>query len=136
MDQKICMITGANSGIGKAAAIQIARQGYHVIIACRSQEKGEAALHDIKEKSGSSSIDLIGVDMSLQSSIKSLAAAFLAKHDRLDVLIQNAALFDITQKKPVLTDEGIETVWATNHIGPVLLTELLWVRLKTAPRGG
>ena len=47
MDRKICMITGANSGIGKAAAIQIAQQGYHTILACRNQQKGEAALRDV-----------------------------------------------------------------------------------------
>ena len=132
MDRKICMITGANSGIGKAAAIQIAQQGYHTILACRNQQKGEAALRDVMEASGSNAVELMLVDMSLQSSIDDLAEAYLAQYDRLDVLIQNAAVFDITQKEPVYTAEGIESVWATNHLGPVLLTERLWGALQAS----
>ncbi len=135
MDQKICMITGANSGIGKAAAIQIAQQGHRTIMACRNQKKGEEALGEIMESSGSSAVDLMIVDMSLQSSIRILAESFIANYDRLDVLIHNAAIFDITQKKAVYTDEGIENVWATNHVGPVLLTELLWEALKKSAQG-
>jgi NAD(P)-dependent dehydrogenase (short-subunit alcohol dehydrogenase family) len=73
--------------------------------------------------------------MSLQSSIQKFAEAFLSSYDRLDVLIQNAAIFDISQKEPVITEEGIESVWATNHLGPVLLTDLLWLALKKSPRG-
>ncbi|MCB0246041.1 MAG: SDR family NAD(P)-dependent oxidoreductase, partial [Anaerolineae bacterium] len=75
---------------------------------------------------------LMLVDMSLQSSIDDLAEAYLAQHDRLDVLIQNAAVFDITQKEAVYTAEGIESVWATNHLGPVLLTERLWGALQAS----
>ncbi|MDM8528252.1 SDR family NAD(P)-dependent oxidoreductase [Anaerolineales bacterium HSG24] len=69
MDKRICLITGANSGIGKASAIQIAEKGYRVIIACRNRIRGEAALQEIKEKSGSDSIELMLVDMSLQASV-------------------------------------------------------------------
>ena len=125
MEQKICMITGANAGIGKAAAIKIAQQGHHVIMACRNKEKGERALREVKEASGNGTLCLMIVDMSLQSSIHGLADAFRAKYERLDALIHNAAIFDITQKKATYTAEGIESVWATNHLGPVLLTELL-----------
>lgn len=135
MDKKICLITGANSGIGKAAAVQIAQKGYHVIIACRNQHRGDAALKEIREASGSSSVELMTVDMSLRSSIKNLAKTFLAKYDHLDVLIHNAAQFDISQKKPIYTEEGIESIWATNHIGPVLLTELLLESLKNGQQG-
>ena len=99
IDKKVCMITGANSGIGRAAAIQIAQQGYHVIIACRSQERGEVALQEIKEKIDIDSVDLMIVDLSLQESIKELAQSFRQKYDTLDVLIHNAAIFDITQKQ-------------------------------------
>ncbi len=135
MNQKICLITGANSGIGKASAIQIAEKGYHVIIACRNRTKSEVALQEIKEKSGSDSIELMLVDMSLQSSVKDLAKRFKDKYEVLDVLIQNAAIFDITQKDITFTEEGIERVWATNHIGPVLLTDLLLERLKQSSQG-
>ena len=135
MTQKICIITGANSGIGKAAAIQIAQKGYRVIMACRNQERGEAALQDVKQQSGSDAVELMLVDMSSQASIRAFADAYLAKYDVLDVLIQNAAMFDINQKEIVFTDEGIERVWATNHIGPVLLDSLLLDALKRSEQG-
>ncbi len=135
MNQKICLITGANSGIGKAAAIQMAQQGYHTIIACRNSEKGESALREVREASKSNSVELMLVDLALQSSIRNLSATFLSKHNHLDVLILNAAIFDITQKKAVATSEGIERVWATNHLGAVLLTELLWSALKNSRQG-
>lgn len=135
MTQKVCIITGGNSGIGKAAAIQIAQQGHKVIIACRDQQRGEAALADIRQQAGSDSVELMLVDMSLQASIRAFAQAFLAKHDVVDVLIHNAAAFDIRQKQIAFTEEGVEKVWATNHIGPVLLTDLLLAALKRSDQG-
>jgi len=135
MREKVCLITGANSGIGKASAIQIAEKGYRVIIACRNPGKGEAALQEIKEKSGSEAVELMIVDMSLQSSIKALADCFKSRYEVLDVLIQNAAIFDITHKEIAFTPEGIESIWATNHLGPVLLTELLLDSLAQSVQG-
>ncbi len=135
MDKKICMITGANSGIGKAAAIQLARLGQKVIIACRSKERGEAAHLEIKEESGSDTVELMVVDMSVQKSIRDMAQIFREKYATLNVLIHNAAIFDITQKKAEYTSEGVETIWATNHLGPVLLTELLMDPLKNSAQG-
>ena len=70
MKQKICMITGANSGIGKAAAIKIAQQGHLTILACRNREKGATALREVKAASGNEAVELMLVDMSLQSSIR------------------------------------------------------------------
>jgi len=99
MKQKICMITGANSGIGKAAAIKIAQQGHHTIIACRSRGKGEVALREVKTASGNDAAELMIVDMSLQSSIRDMSDAFLSKYEHLNVLIHNAAIFDVTQKQ-------------------------------------
>ena len=135
MKQKVCLITGANSGIGKAAAGQIAQQGHKVIIACRSQQRGEVALADIRQQAKSDDVALMLVDMSLQASIHAFAQEFLARYDVLDVLIHNAAVFDIRQKKIEFTSEGIEKVWATNHVGPVLLTELLLEALKRSEQG-
>ncbi|QUI24369.1 SDR family NAD(P)-dependent oxidoreductase [Vallitalea pronyensis] len=135
MDKKICLITGANSGIGKAAAIQMAEAGYHVILACRNEQKGEKALEEVKQSHENNSAELMLVDMSLQSSIRKMVTGFLAKYDTLDVLISNAALFDITQKKAVMTKEGIEKIWATNHLGAVLLTELLLESIKRSNQG-
>jgi NAD(P)-dependent dehydrogenase (short-subunit alcohol dehydrogenase family) len=125
MDKKICVVTGANSGIGKQAAAQIAAKGYHVIIGCRNKERGEAALNEIKILSNSDSVELIPIDMSLKSSILTFSDILKANHDKIDVLIHNAAIFDLAQKAPVLTAEGYESIWMTNHIGPVYLTNLL-----------
>ncbi len=135
MKQKVCIITGGNSGIGKAAAIQMAQQGHKVIIACRSQQRGAAALADIRQQANNEDVELMIVDMSLQSSIHAFAQAFLARYDVLDVLIQNAAAFDIRQKQIAFTEEGVEKIWATNHVGPVLLTDLLLDALKRSEQG-
>ncbi|MGD2077965.1 MAG: SDR family NAD(P)-dependent oxidoreductase [Chloroflexota bacterium] len=135
MSQKICVITGANSGIGKAAAIQIARKGYRVIMACRNRERGEVALVEVRSESGSDAVALMIVDMSSQASIRSFAEAFKSQYDALDVLIQNAAAFDVRSKTRHITEDGIESIWATNHLGPVLLTDLLLDALKRAEQG-
>jgi len=132
---KHCIITGANAGIGKAAAIQIAQQGYNVILACRNLERGEIALQDIKQKSGSDAISLFVLDVSKQSSIKTFADNVLAEYETIDCIIHNAAQFDISQKTPIQTEEGIESIWATNHIGPVYLTSLLLDSLKKSQQG-
>ena len=135
MSRKTCIITGSNSGIGKAAAVQIAARGQRVIMACRSLERGEAALKQIMTESGSGDVELIQVDLSLQSSIRDFAANFLGKSSVLDVLIHNAAAFDIRQKTIEWTAEGLENIWATNHVGPVLLTDLLLEALKRSEQG-
>lgn len=135
MTTKTCIITGANAGIGKEAAVQVANQGYHVVLACRNAARGEAALKEVQTRITSGSVELMLVDMSLQSSIKTFARSFLTKYSTLDVLIHNAAKFDIAEKEPVFTSEGIESVWATNHVGPVLLTELLLGALEKSSQG-
>lgn len=132
MEKKICIITGANSGIGKQAAGQIAERGHHVLLACRNRERGTAVLEEFKRDLPNFSGELMVVDMGLRSSILDFAREFSAKYSRLDVLIHNAAVFDISQKEAQYSAEGIETVWATNHIGPVLMTELLLPQMKAS----
>ncbi|MEX1378268.1 MAG: SDR family NAD(P)-dependent oxidoreductase [Eubacteriales bacterium] len=135
MNKKLCVITGANSGIGKQAAIQMAEAGYHVVIGCRSKERGEKALAEIKQTSGSQDVDLILVDLSLKSSTKDFADEIIKKYDAVDVLIHNAAIFDISQKQANITSEGYESVWMTNHINPIYLTDLLLDNLKASENG-
>ena len=135
MDRKICIITGANSGIGKQAAIQILEKGYHVILACRNKKRGEDALKSMKTINSSYSAELMIVDMGLQKSIRHFAGIMKEKYNKVDVLIHNAAIFNVTQKQQEKTSEGIETVWSVNHLGPVLLTELLLEQLKKSKNG-
>ncbi len=135
MEKKICIITGANAGIGEAAAGQVGAAGHHVILACRSKERGESALRKLRSNNIHISAEVMILDMSLQSSIHRFVRAFKAKYDHLDILIHNAAYFDISQKQAIKTTEGIEQVWATNHLGPVLLTNLLLGYLMASPNG-
>ena len=118
IEQKICVITGANSGIGKAAAVQINQAGYHVILACRNPSRGEAALEDIHAQTGSTAVELMIVDMSLQSSIKQFANTFQSKYKSLDVLIHNAGVF-VTKK--TYTIDNLETVFQTNYLASFIL---------------
>lgn len=131
LNSKMVIITGANSGIGKAAAARLAHCGATVVMACRSMERGAEALVEVRNKSKSSRVYLMPVDMSSQDSIPQFAREFLERYGELYVLIHNAANFDHTLKKPVLTTEGVETVFATNHLGPFLLTQLLLEQLKS-----
>ena len=134
MERKTVIITGANSGIGKQAAMQLLEKGCQVILACRNPEKGQALLNEISS-SGTYSAECMQVDMSLQKSVRSFAEKVRNKYDHVDVLIHNAAIFNVTQKTRELTSEGIETVWATNHVGPVLLTGLLLDLLRKSENG-
>lgn len=127
---KTMIVTGANSGIGKAASIQLAKLGAHVVMMCRNRERGEQALADVKAAANSDKAELILVDMSLQASVRNAVNEFLGKHSRLDVLIHNAANFDHRQKKPVVTEDGLENVFATNHVNIFLMTHLLLETLR------
>lgn len=129
MNGKTCIITGANSGIGKETALGLARMGAHVVLACRNPEKGRAALADIQRESGSSKLDLLIADMSSMASVRALAAQMLEKYARVDVLINNAGT---AIGKRALSADGIEMTVAGNHLGAFLLTLLLLDRLKAS----
>jgi NAD(P)-dependent dehydrogenase (short-subunit alcohol dehydrogenase family) len=135
MTKKTCIITGANSGIGKAAAIQIAKEGYYVIIGSRNEERGQKALEEIKLASNSDDIELLLIDLASKDSIKNAAEIINKKTDSIDVLIHNAADFDYTKKKAEQSPDGVETLWATNHLGPVMLTNLLLDKIKESAQG-
>ncbi len=132
---KTCFITGANSGIGKQAAIQLAQAGFHIIIGARNRKRGENALSEVKEKSGSTDVDLLLIDMSSKQSILDAAKVMHKQIEHLDVLIQNAADFDISRKKPEKSVDDIETIWATNHIGPIILTNALIDLIRKSKQG-
>ncbi len=133
--KRTCLITGGNSGIGKQAAIQLAQAGFHVIIGVRNLKRGEIALEDIKEKSEQNDIEILQVDMSSKKSIIDASLELKKRINQLDVLIHNAADFDIARKQPERSVDGIETIWATNQIGPVVLTDSVMDLIRKSEQG-
>lgn len=129
MQGKICIVTGANSGIGKATALGLAKMGATVVMVCRDRIRGEAALFDIQRESGSNGVELMVADLSSQDSIRRLTAEYKRTHTRLDVLINNAA---VNRSTFLETVDGIEMTFAVNHLAPFLLTHLLLDVLKAS----
>lgn len=127
MDNKICIVTGANAGIGKATTEGLAKAGATVVMMCRQTDTGQAALDDIQKKTGSDKLHLIQVNLASFDEIRAAAKTFLDRFDRLDVLINNAA---VVPSKRELTQDGIEKQFGVNHLAPFLLTLLLIDRLK------
>ena len=99
MHGKVCLVTGSNSGLGKATAMGLAQLGATVILGCRDKQRGEAALMEIKAASGNQLIELMLIDLSLQHSVHSMVAEFEKRYDHLDVLINNAGIFKNRRKK-------------------------------------
>jgi retinol dehydrogenase 14 len=129
MGEKVCLITGATSGIGKATAMELANMGASVVMVGRDRDRGEAALADIKEKSGNDSVELMLADLSSQQEIHRLADEFKEAYPRLDVLINNAG---VIRSKRITTEDGMETTFAVNHLAYFLLTNLLLDVLKAS----
>ncbi len=129
LSEKIIMVTGANSGIGKEAALQLAERGARVVMVCRNRERGELALAEIKAKSGNDTVELMTADFESQRQIRDLADQYKRAHDRLDVLVNNAGLY---LSKRHETEDGIEATWAVNHLAPFLLTHLLLDVIKAS----
>ena len=121
------MITGANSGIGKATAIGLAHLGASLVLVCRNKSRAEKAIADIKEKTGNESIDLIIADLSSQREIHNLVSEFKSRYDKLNVLINNAG---VNLGKRILTEDGIETTFAVNYLAYFMLSNLLLDVLK------
>lgn len=127
MNGKICLITGATSGIGKETAKGLAELGATIVMVGRDREKGEEVKKEIIETTGNKNIHLLIADLSLQKSIKNLAHSFKERFTHLDVLINNAGgIFG----RRIITEEGIEYTFALNHIAYFLLTHLLLDILK------
>jgi NAD(P)-dependent dehydrogenase (short-subunit alcohol dehydrogenase family) len=131
MEGKVVLITGATNGIGKAAALSIARQGATVIVVGRNSAKTEAVVAEISAESNSRSVKAAVADLSSQEQVRTLADEFKRKYDRLDVLINNAgALFDVHE----LSVDNIEMTFALNHFSYFILTmELLDLLKASAP---
>lgn len=129
MKNKICLITGANAGLGKETALALAKQQAHIIMLCRNPAKAEAARQDIIQQSKNSNIDIILCDLNDLGSVKKSAEEFKVKYKQLHVLVNNAG-FMVLDKK--LSANGFEATFAVNYLAHALLTTLLLDVMKAS----
>lgn len=133
MKNKIILITGATSGIGKIAALELAKTGAKIIIHGRSLSKTESVKNQIIEATGNKDVDMVLADLSLMKSTKTMADEIISKYDKIDVLINNAG--GIMSVNRDLTVEGVEKTFALNVVAPYYLSVLLLDLLKKSDEG-
>jgi NAD(P)-dependent dehydrogenase (short-subunit alcohol dehydrogenase family) len=129
MGGRTCLITGASSGIGRTTALRLARLDAKLVLVCRDRARGEETIAAIQRTTGNRDATLLLADLSSQQSIRQMASEFLAAGEPLHVLINNAGVVN-TQR--TLTVDGIETVFAVNHLAYFLVTHLLLDRLRAS----
>lgn len=126
------IVTGANTGIGRATAMDMAARGARVILACRSERRTLPALEEIRAKTGNEEVIFMQLDLGSFASVNQFSEQFLRTEKRLDILINNAGM--IGKEEPQLSVDGIELTLAVNHLGPFLLTQnLLELLIKSGP---
>jgi len=131
MQGKVVVVTGANSGIGRATAQALAGLGATVLACGRSAEKIEAAVAEVRASTGNAEVHALVADLSVMAQVRDLAQAIRQRTDRVDVLINNAG---IGSDRRVMTEDGVELTFAVNHLAPfVLTTELLPLLEASAP---
>ena len=127
MEGRVCVITGATSGIGRAAAYALARRGARVVVHGRNPEKCERTVADMRSASGNDQIDAFVADLGSREQVRALAMALRARYPKIHVLLNNAGVFNAGFSESA---DGIEATLAVNHLAPFLLTNLLLDRLK------
>ena len=130
LNGKTVIITGANTGIGLETAVDLAGRGARVILACRSKEKGEAAVAEVKRRSNEGDAAFVSLDLASLYSVREFAAKILDEEAHIDILINNAGVCMPPYTKTV---DGFELQFGVNHLAHFLLTNLLLDRLKEAP---
>jgi NAD(P)-dependent dehydrogenase (short-subunit alcohol dehydrogenase family) len=123
---KVCVVSGATSGVGLAAVRRLVRAGAQIVMVCRNPEKAEAVQRELVAHTNAP-VGVILADFSDLASVRAAAALLLRDYPRIDVLINSAGLFSTSR---TLTGAGFETVFCVNHLAPFLLTHLLLERLK------
>src|SRR5512144_719926 len=131
LQNRTFLVTGATSGIGRAMVEALAARGSRVILAARSEERTRPVLDGIRARRDAAAVEFLQVDVSSLSSVRRGAETFLASGRPLDVLVNNAGVAGTT----ALSADGFDLTYATNHIGPFLLTSLLLPAIERAPQG-
>ena len=131
MTGRVCLVTGANRGIGLCTARGLAELGARVMLVCRDRTLGESALKEIRDRTGNDSVELVVGDLGSTRSVRSLTDEIKKRLDTLHVLVNNAG---VVMSERLLTEDGHETTFAVNHLGPCLLTHCLRdLLIKSAP---
>ena len=126
---KVCMVTGATSGIGKVAARELAQRGAEVVVVGRNEARCEATVSQIRQQTANPSVEFLLADLSSQQEVRRLAREFESRYPRLDVLVNNAGAIMLSRRESV---DGIEMTLALNHLAYFLLTNLLLDTLKSS----
>jgi NAD(P)-dependent dehydrogenase (short-subunit alcohol dehydrogenase family) len=130
MQGRGCIVTGASSGIGKAAALGLAHLGARVALVCRNRERAEKTCMTIREATGNGTVGFVLADLSSQAEIRRLAQDLLTRYPQIHVLVNNAGTINLKRSTSV---DGIETGFAVNHLAYFVLTHLLLERLTDHP---
>ena len=130
--RRTVIVTGANNGLGFETTIALAEKGAQLIMACRSMSKAEPAHAEIMRRVPGASVEIIPLDLASLASIQDFVTAFQARHDRLDILINNAGIMAVPFSR---TTDGFETQFGVNHLGHFALTGVLLPLLLAAPGG-
>ena len=133
MKGKVCLVTGATSGIGKATATALAAQGAEVIVAGRNQQKADETTRWIRSETANENVDYLLADFSVLQQVRDLADRFKDRYSRLGVLVNNAGAFFNTRHE---TPYGVEMTFLVNHLAPFLLTNLLLERSRAMDQPG
>ncbi|NGP87598.1 SDR family oxidoreductase [Fodinibius halophilus] len=129
LTNKLCVVTGANSGIGKETARAFAKQQAYVIMVCRNEKRAKEAKHEIIAKTNHTGVEIMLADLALQHDVRELANKITQKYEKVDLLVNNAGLIPDDREETI---DGIEKTLAVNHLAPFLLTNLLGDHLKKA----
>jgi len=122
MTRPVCLITGATDGVGRVTALELARRGFHVVVAARNADKAEKLRRELDSTMSSGSLDSIITDLNSLTQVRRLAATFRERHQKLDLLINNAGVF---LPRRTITEDGHEAMLQVNYLSHFLLTNLL-----------
>lgn len=126
---KLCVVTGANSGIGKEIVREFARQKAYVVMICRNENKAKRAKQEVINDTGHPGVEIMLADLAVQYDVRDVADQISGKFEEIDILVNNAGIIPGKRKETI---DGIERTLAINHLAPFLLTNLLLDKLKNS----